>query len=128
VTAVGRVFHLVEPGDWPAGAAAAPGATYRPPSLDSEGFVHLSFAEQVAGSANRHFAAAPALLCVELAADRLGAPLQIEDSYGSGTSYPHLYGPVLLEAVVGVLPMRRDVSGRWVDPGAGESAAASPGR
>lgn len=121
------VFHLVEPGDWPADAAV-PGATYRPPSLSSEGFVHLSFAAQVAGSADRHFVAAPELLCVELAVERLGAPLRIEDSYGSGTSYPHLYGPIPLEAVVAVVPMRRDLTGRWAVPGADGTAAASPGR
>ena len=79
-------------------------------SLASEGFIHFSFADQVAGSANRHFADAGALVAVEVAAALLDAPVVVEDSYGGGTEFPHLYGPLQLAHVLRVdaLPLRDD--------------------
>jgi lysophospholipase L1-like esterase/uncharacterized protein (DUF952 family) len=114
---VASVFHLLAPEQWPATG------WYRPESLGTEGFVHLSFADQVAGSANRHYADAPALVVVEL-----GARLVLEDSYGSGTAYPHLYGPVPVSAAVTVHRMDRDGDGTWVFSPDAAAAAASPGR
>jgi uncharacterized protein (DUF952 family) len=42
------------------------------------------------------------LLCV--AVDRLEAPLKYERGDAGGESFPHLYGGVNLDAVVGVVP------------------------
>ena len=104
---VAPVFHLVQPGEWP-GAG-----WYRPASLRTEGFVHLSFADQVAGSANRHLAGATELLAVELDPPAVGTEIRIEDSYGSGTAFPHAYGPVPASAAVALHPLERDASGAW---------------
>ena len=106
-----HLFHLVQPAEW---AAAVGRGTYRPASLNTEGFVHFSFADQVAGSANRHYADAVELVVVEVDADRLDAQLRVEDSYGSGTAFPHLYGPVPVSAAVAVHPLHRDAGGVWV--------------
>ena len=54
------LFHLVEAGGWPASGL------YQPDSLASQGFVHLSYAEQVEDSANRFYADAAALDVVEI--------------------------------------------------------------
>ncbi len=105
-----RLFHLVQPSEW---AAAVPTDSYRPASLDTEGFVHFSYAGQVAGSANRHYADAPELVVVEVDADRLDAPVRVEDSYGSGTAFPHVYGPIPVAAAVAVHPLRRGADGAW---------------
>ncbi len=103
------LFHLVDPDVW-----AAVTDEYRPASLATEGFVHCSFAAQVAGTADRHYADAPALVAVELDPARLGAPVVVEDSYDSGTAFPHVYGPVPAVAAVAVHPLGRDADGRWV--------------
>lgn len=105
-----RLFHLVDPADW---AAAERVGTYRPASLTGEGFIHLSFAEQVTGSANRHYRDAREMVVIELDADRVGAPVRVEDSYGSGTQFPHLYGPLPTGAAVAVHPLSRDRHGEW---------------
>ncbi len=107
---VAPLHHLLAPGEWPAEG------DYRPPSLRDEGFVHLSFADQVAGSANRHYAHAAELLAVQLEPTRLGVPVRVEDSYGSGAAYPHAYGPVPVRAATRVLPLHRDRAGDWVFP------------
>jgi uncharacterized protein (DUF952 family) len=106
-----HLFHLVHPAEW---VAAASSGSYRPASLDSEGFVHFSYAEQVAGSANRHYDDAVELVVVEVDPDRLDAPLRVEDSYGTGTAFPHVYGPIPVSAAVAMHPLRRGADGAWV--------------
>jgi uncharacterized protein (DUF952 family)/lysophospholipase L1-like esterase len=120
---VASLFHLLAPRAWPVAG------DYRPPSLAAEGFVHLSFADQVADAANGHCADADDLVAIELDPTALAAEVRVEDSYDSGTAYPHLYGAVPVAAAVAHHPMRRGADGRWqfVSP-AGASASASPGR
>lgn len=74
--------------------------------LDADGFVHLSWAEQVAGTVERHYAGAPSLVFLVLDEGALppGA-LRIEDTSGHG-AYPHLYGSLPADAVVRAIPWR----------------------
>lgn len=104
---VSTLFHLCAPGEWPVAG------DYAPPSLTAEGFVHLSFADQVAASANKHYSTAPGLVAVELDPARFTAPIGVEDSYGSGTAFPHAYGPISAAAAVSVRELTRDAGGRW---------------
>jgi uncharacterized protein (DUF952 family) len=119
---VASLFHLVPPQQWPSAG------WYEPASLATEGFVHLSFADQVAGSANRHYADAGELVAVELDPAALTGEIRIEDSYGRGTAFPHVYAPVPVSAAVAVHPLARDGDGRWEFNVADAGAAASPDR
>lgn len=56
----------------------------------ADGFIHLSSAEQVAGSVSRHFAGEPHLVLARFHAAELGDKLVMEPSR-SGQAYPHLY-------------------------------------
>jgi uncharacterized protein (DUF952 family) len=118
---VAPLFHIVAPGGWPAAGQ------YRPASLTDDGFVHFSFADQVAASADRHYGDAAELAVVEIDASRIDAEIRVEDTYGSGTAYPHGYGPIPAEAAVAVHPLQRGASGGWeFSPDAVRAAAASP--
>jgi glutathione S-transferase len=70
------------------------------------GFVHASYAHQVAATFERFYAdAGPVrLLCIDPAA--LGTALRPEPAPDSGELFPHLHGPLPLQAVVAVLPWR----------------------
>jgi uncharacterized protein (DUF952 family) len=103
------LYHIVSRARW-----AAVVDSYRPDSLLTEGFVHCSFADQVAGTADRHFGTATDLVVVEVDPDRLAAEIRIEDSTGSGNAYPHVYGPIPRAAVVAVHAMPRDPAGRYL--------------
>jgi uncharacterized protein (DUF952 family) len=72
---------------------------YRPPSLTSEGFIHCSFAQQIPATARRYFSGQSGLVLLEIDADRLNADLRIEPGGDTGDSFPHLYGPLNLDAV-----------------------------
>jgi uncharacterized protein (DUF952 family) len=58
-----------------------------------DGFVHLSFAHQVAASAARYFRGCETVLLIALDAVSLGERLRYEPSRG-GESFPHLYAPL----------------------------------
>ena len=62
----------------------------RPDTLASVGFVHLSFAAQVEGTLEAHFAPGDDLALLEVDADCAGANLRYEASR-NGALFPHLY-------------------------------------
>ncbi|MER9231888.1 DUF952 domain-containing protein [Mesorhizobium sp. M0622] len=75
----------------------------------ADGFIHFSTAGQVRETAAKHFAGQSGLLLVAIDGARLGDALKYEVSRG-GALFPHLYGPLDLEAVVSVhvLPLGAD--------------------
>jgi uncharacterized protein (DUF952 family) len=108
------IYHLVTPSAW----QADPGEDYRAASLPSEGFIHCSFARQVAWAANRFYADAEQLLVLEIDPSHLVAPLRVEPPSGSagGELFPHIHGPLNRAAVVKEHALRRGDDGRWVFP------------
>lgn len=96
------LYHLATPGEW---ARYRADGEIRPASLVDEGFVHCSWGRQVAGTVGRHFDGVEALLALELDGAELGQHLVEEDSYGSGSTYPHVYAPVPVGVVLGTTPV-----------------------
>lgn len=108
-----RFFHITTPEAWD---TAVQSGEHLDPSLEAEGFIHGSFVHQVERSANRHFADREGLLLVELESTALDAEFVIEDSYGSGQRFPHVYGPINPSATVGTYALHRDGSGLFALP------------
>ncbi len=84
----------------------------------ADGYVHLSTAEQLDETVDKHFAGQSDLhiAAVDLAA--LGSAIHWEPSRG-GALFPHLYGPLLLETVIAYGPMERGADGKIRLPVAG---------
>ncbi len=81
----------------------------------ADGFIHFSTAEQVAETADKHFAGQDDLMLLAVDADRLGNALKWEPSRG-GALFPHLYGNLPLSAVEQVESLRRGSDGRHIFP------------
>ena len=79
----------------------------------ADGFIHFSSAEQVPGTAGRHFTGMAGLVLVAIDAEALGPALKWEPSRG-GALFPHLYGPLQLTAVRWARPLPDEVDGRRV--------------
>jgi uncharacterized protein (DUF952 family) len=95
------VYKLLSASEWRAAVAAG---TYGGSSDDArDGFIHLSAADQLAGTAAKHFKDKPDLVLVALDADRLGTALRWEPSRG-GALFPHLYGALDPAAALSVIP------------------------
>ncbi len=114
-----RLFHLVPAPDWQAFLASGE-ADWQPPSLHAEGFVHLSFAEQLSGTLAAHFSAHTSVVLFEV--DVAGAQeLVIEVSRG-GADFPHLYRALARTECLGHWPLEA-VAGVWSVPDFGASSA-----
>ncbi len=77
----------------------------------ADGYLHLSTADQLTETVDKHFAGQTDLhvAAVDLAAQ--GDRLRWEPSRG-GALFPHLYGPLLLETVVAYGSLERAEDGR----------------
>jgi GrpB-like predicted nucleotidyltransferase (UPF0157 family)/uncharacterized protein (DUF952 family) len=97
VVAAPVVFHITTAAAWETARRAG---VYEPASLATEGFIHFSDLEQVVSVADRAFRGTPDLVLLCVASVRLEAPLRYEPVEEAGERFPHLYGPVNLDAVV----------------------------
>jgi uncharacterized protein (DUF952 family)/uncharacterized damage-inducible protein DinB len=101
------LHHLALVEDWE--GAIASGGPYRVStigrSLDQVGYIHLSFADQVAATARRHYAGREDVLVLEIEPRRLHSEVRLEPADGSSERFPHLYGPLPLDSVVSVRPL-----------------------
>lgn len=91
------IFKIFRRTEWDAFRAA--GQTGGAPVDLADGFIHFSTAEQVTGTAEKHFAGQSDLVLVAVEADGLGPALKWEASRG-GALFPHLYRPLQLSEVV----------------------------
>lgn len=101
------IFHICRREEW---AEAEASGQYPGSSQDkADGFIHFSDAEQVEASAAKHRAGQDGLVLLTVAAEPLGAALKWEPSRG-GALFPHLYGPLPVDAVrrVDDLPLGPD--------------------
>lgn len=101
------IFHICRAEEW---AAAQAAGRYDGSSQDkADGFIHFSARDQVVESAAKHRAGQSGLLLLSVDPERLGAALKWEPSR-AGLLFPHLYGPLPLEAVIRVdeLPLGDD--------------------
>jgi glutathione S-transferase len=103
-----RIYHVATLADWE--AAQASGAyttsTYGV-TLEQEGFLHASRADQWEGVLARFYSeVTEPLVLLEIDSDLLDVPLVEEPpAPGVDETFPHIYGPLRPEAVVGVRPL-----------------------
>ena len=92
-----RIFHLLSVEDW---NGARDGQHWSPPSLAAEGFIHCSKDhDQLTRVMQRLYAGRTDMLALELETENLTHSLVWEPSR-SGEIYPHIYGPLNLDAAV----------------------------
>jgi uncharacterized protein (DUF952 family) len=105
------LYHITTRDDW---AEAEIQKIYKPATLTTEGFIHLSTDKQLLVSANKFYRGKADLLVVAINEKRLDAPLKFETA--NNDSYPHLYGPLNVDAVVEVVGLPVGGSGDFEVP------------
>lgn len=88
-----RLYRLILPEQWR--QAVREGFFEGSPTDRADGFIHLSTAAQVMGTAERWFSETPELTLLRLDRDRLAGAVRMEGP----EPYPHLYGLLPIEAV-----------------------------
>jgi uncharacterized protein (DUF952 family) len=105
------IFHITTKTAWNLAQGLG---QYSAPSLASEGFIHCSTSAQVVPVAERFYAGQRGLVLLVLDSQRI----QPEVKYEPGTDkpdelFPHVYGPLNLDAVVRVLDFEPDSTGHF---------------
>lgn len=77
----------------------------------ADGYIHLSTADQLTETVDKHFAGQDALWIAEVDLEAMGEAVRWEESRG-GQSFPHLYAALPLAAVVAYSPLERDDHGK----------------
>jgi uncharacterized protein (DUF952 family) len=68
-------------------------------SLETEGFIHCSFEDQLDGVIGRYYAGVDEVVVLTIDTDRLMSRVLNEPSTGNEI-YPHIYGPINRDAIV----------------------------
>jgi uncharacterized protein (DUF952 family) len=116
-----NLYHITSREAW---VDATRDGTYRAPSLATEGFIHCSTASQVLPVARQAFRGETNLVLLVIDTQQLTAALKWEPAAGGqqpeglapGTTFPHVYGPIVLEAVVQTLDFSPDADGEFTMP------------
>lgn len=106
------IFHITDAATW---AVAQAAGSYRAASLAGEGFIHLSTPAQIIGTANRFYHGQRGLLLLVVDPQLLAAELRYEEAE-PGQRFPHLYGPLNLDAVLAALPFPPEADGTFTLP------------
>ena len=101
------ILHIIPHAVWEQAQAAG---VYRGDTLDAEGFIHFSTPAQAVMVANARFRGHPGLLLLVVDPAKLTSELRYEAPFEATSpneaaqQFPHLYGPLNLDAVVNVVP------------------------
>ncbi|MEG4046354.1 DUF952 domain-containing protein [Microcoleus sp. Pol17_C1] len=105
------IFHITRSQQW---EEAKQVQSYRGDTLDTEGFIHCSTLTQVLRSANKFFVGQTGLLLLWIDSDKVEAELKYE--YAAGENYPHIYGPLNVDAVLKVVEFEPGADGKFELP------------
>jgi uncharacterized protein (DUF952 family)/N-acetylglutamate synthase-like GNAT family acetyltransferase len=115
------ILHLINRTDW---EAAQQSGVVRPASLASEGFVHCSTEHQMVGVANKYYTGATNMLLLRINTALLTPPMKWEPpAHIDGTPpkpneplFPHIYGPINVNAVSEVIDFPCSPDGTFAAP------------
>lgn len=93
------IYHITTLQDW---NEAQEKGFYTAPSLATEGFIHNSEDHQVAGVLERYYKHKKDLVKLCIDTEKLVHPLKYEYASSVKDTFPHIYGPLNVNAVIEV--------------------------
>ena len=93
------IYHVTTEREW---EEAKRNGFYIAPSLETEGFIHCSEASQVKGVLERYYSGKTELVKLVIDPQMLTSELKYELAPSVNQNFPHVYGPINLEAVINV--------------------------
>lgn len=115
------IYHLTSRQVWRDAQARG---DYRVESLESEGFIHCSTRTQVLPVAEKYYGGRQDILLLEIDPSLLSPELRWEPPSGGapppgvpeGELFPHVYGPINLDAIVKVYDLESNPDGSYKLP------------
>ncbi len=103
------LFHIIGADD----LEAARQAGIYELGLETEGFIHLSGRDQVLTPANLFYAGRTDLSLLTIDEEALTSQVVREPGTGTDVLFPHLYGPLNLDAITGIVPFPPNADGKF---------------
>ncbi len=91
------IYHVTTPEEW---QSAQQQGFYETDSLATEGFIHCSRMEQIAGVLERYYKDQSGVLLMHIDESKLTVPLKYELALSVNEEFPHIFGRLNLDAVV----------------------------
>lgn len=112
------IYHITSRAAW---GQARQSGEYRTDSLQSEGFIHCSTSSQVLPVAEKYYMGQSGLLLLMIDPSRLSSDLKWEPPSGGtpppgvpeGALFPHVYGPINLDAVIRAVDLESNPDGNY---------------
>lgn len=112
------IFHITSHTAWD---DAKKRGNYRAESLETEGFIHCSTQSQVLPVAENYYKGQTGLIVLAIEPTLLSAALKWEPPSGGapppgvpdGDLFPHIYGPINLDAVIKVIDLESKPDGAF---------------
>jgi uncharacterized protein (DUF952 family) len=104
MTAEQFVYHIISAEEWNQTSHLE---YYRAESLESEGFIHCSFAHQINGVVKLFYNGRDDLLVLKIEVVKLLPAMKVDPIPGGG-AFPHIYGSINLSAISGVYSIIRE--------------------
>lgn len=96
------IYHITTAAQW---EKATNEGVYKADSLATEGFIHCSTEDQVSGVLERYYQGQKGLVRLTIQRDKIERPLIFELAGSINEVFPHIHGPLNLDAVVAVNPV-----------------------
>ena len=90
------IYHVTTKDAWEKASAAG---EYIADTIATEGFMHASYAHQLKGVLERYYQGKKDLILLHIDESKLLSPLKIELAPSVNEDFPHVYGPVNINAV-----------------------------
>jgi uncharacterized protein (DUF952 family) len=94
-----HIYHITNLHDW---ESAKDEDLYISPSLKDEGLIHCCLDEQVADILDRYYKDKNDIVVLTIDTEKLRSQLVYEWSPSLEATFPHIYGPINTDCVIGV--------------------------
>ena len=116
-----NIIHITSRKAW---SDAQKAGEYTAPSLSSEGFIHCSTPAQIVPVAEKFYKGQSGLALLVIDPTRLSSDLKWEPPFDgappagvdSAELFPHIYGPINLDAVIRVVDFEPSADGKFILP------------
>jgi uncharacterized protein (DUF952 family) len=107
------IYHVTPAADWQHAVAVG---QYTPAAFAYDGFIHCCHDHQLVAVGNRYYRGHSNLVVLCIDTTRLRPQVKHEPATGREELFPHIYGSLHCDAVVGVVPFPAQPDGTFALP------------
>ncbi|BBM87455.1 DUF952 domain-containing protein [Candidatus Uabimicrobium amorphum] len=105
------LYHITSREEW-----SQAQSEYLPVNFAKEGFIHCSYHQQIVGSANKFFHGQRNLVLLKIIPQKITSNIVDENLEGGKVMFPHIYGPLPVDAVTQVIDFPCEQDGSFCLP------------